>query len=349
MAKNKSSFHMGDEFNGSGKKTYLKATQHNTYVPLSQDNIKLTPDFRKYIPKAIGAMPITSGSAMENLGLAIRAVGSFPVIERIIVKKDTETNQYQTSFHIRKKNLTTGSYLYSKKGSHFQNEKTLEQITVKPQKMEFKGKSFLVAVEKEIPYIYSTLEYDPNAENNYPEWTGDFNSQMDLTFGIGHSIKTQEEFDYFKQKVDKFRDNEKTMTFLVNYTFNNDIKGFVDSVNDFCFPTTDSQQENIEDQYIYLTQNQFDAIVILLYNCGFNLKGSKLGNELESQKGKKNPEFNEENIKEGFRYTVYNESRSEGLTTRRNNELNLFFNNDYNYYDSKELVIQQGIGYIDYP
>lgn len=42
MAKN-SSFHMGDEFNGSGKTTYIRATQHNKYKPLSQENVRLTP------------------------------------------------------------------------------------------------------------------------------------------------------------------------------------------------------------------------------------------------------------------------------------------------------------------
>ena len=74
-----------------------------------------------------------------------------------------------------------------------------------------------------------------------------------------------------------------------------------------------------------------------------------LGNELDSKRGEKNPVFNEDNIKYGFTYTKIDDSRNAGLVTRRNNELNLFFNNDYNYYDSEELVIQQGIKYIDYP
>ena len=44
--------------------------------------------------------------------------------------------------------------------------------------------------------------------------------------------------------------------------------------------------------------------------------------------------------------------RMDGLVTRRNNELNelnLFLNADYTYYDSKEKVISQGINEIDYP
>lgn len=58
MTKNKSSFHMGDEFNGNGKKTYLRVTQHNTYTPLPQHNVRLMLDFSKFALAAIGAMPV---------------------------------------------------------------------------------------------------------------------------------------------------------------------------------------------------------------------------------------------------------------------------------------------------
>lgn len=46
MGSKKSSFHMGDEFNGKGEKVYLRATTCKTYEPLSQENVRLTPDFK---------------------------------------------------------------------------------------------------------------------------------------------------------------------------------------------------------------------------------------------------------------------------------------------------------------
>ena len=57
----------------------------------------------------------------------------------------------------------------------------------------------------------------------------------------------------------------------------------------------------------------------------------------------------QENIVNGFTYTMQGGKRMDGLVTRRNNELNLFLSADYTYYDSKEKVIFQGINEIDYP
>lgn len=100
---------------------------------------------------------------------------------------------------------------------------------------------------------------------------------------------------------------------------------------------------------IFLEQCQFDALVMLQFNCNFKLENSSLGKELDEHRGEMNPKFNEENIVEGFTYTKFQGERINGLVTRRNNELNLFFNDDYNYYDSKEKVINQNINYIPYP
>ena len=57
MGSKKSSFHMGDEFNGKGEKVYLRATTCKTYEPLSQENVRLTPDFKAFVTKALGAVP----------------------------------------------------------------------------------------------------------------------------------------------------------------------------------------------------------------------------------------------------------------------------------------------------
>ena len=123
----------------------------------------------------------------------------------------------------------------------------------------------------------------------------------------------------------------------IDALFKEDIERSIDRVNNFCDPD------------IYLTQNQFDAVVILQYNCEFSMQGSDLGNELERHRGERNPVFDENNIIIGFTYTLYKGKRSKGLVTRRNNELNLFFNADYTYYDSKEKVQEKNIVYISYP
>lgn len=112
MGRKNSSFHMGDEFNGSGKKTYLKATKHKAYAPLSQNDVKLTPDFGQCVPKALGAVPLLVNPSSEDSNVARKALGSMPGMSQVILAKDAETGKYQMSFAVRKIQLTTGSYLH---------------------------------------------------------------------------------------------------------------------------------------------------------------------------------------------------------------------------------------------
>lgn len=114
MANNKSSFHMGDEFNGSGKKTYLRATQHNRYTPLSQENVRLTPDYKQCIPKAVGALPLVMNPEQKGVSTLMKALGSLPCMTQVIVSKDKHTGKYQASFVVRKIQLTTGAYLHKR-------------------------------------------------------------------------------------------------------------------------------------------------------------------------------------------------------------------------------------------
>ena len=104
---------MGDEFNGSGKKTYLKATQHNKYKPLAQENVRLTPNYKQCISKAIGALPLAMAPTKISIGLMSKAFGAIPSVSQVIVTRDKRTTKYQTSFAVRKMQLTTGAYLHS--------------------------------------------------------------------------------------------------------------------------------------------------------------------------------------------------------------------------------------------
>ncbi len=124
MGEKKSSFHMGNEFNGKGKKVCLRATQHNTYLPFSQENVRVTPDFGQYAQQAIGAMPVMN-SGDKSAGIALKALGGIPSVGQVIVKKDGKTGKYKTELVVRKAHLTSGSYLYSNKKK---NEKKEEKI-----------------------------------------------------------------------------------------------------------------------------------------------------------------------------------------------------------------------------
>ena len=113
MGKQKSSFHMGDEFNGSGKKTYLRATQHNTYTPLPQHHVRVTPDFKQNLPKALGAMPLIMNPTSKGASSALKALGSMPGVEQVIITKNKKSGKYEVEFKVKKLQMTTGSYLHS--------------------------------------------------------------------------------------------------------------------------------------------------------------------------------------------------------------------------------------------
>jgi len=105
---------MGDEFNGRGKKTYLRATQHNTYAPLPQHNVRLTPNFNKFVPVAIGALPIATEEGTTQEDGVGKAAGSVAAVGKVAVKKKTKSKGYNVKFEVGKIQLTDGSYLRSK-------------------------------------------------------------------------------------------------------------------------------------------------------------------------------------------------------------------------------------------
>lgn len=128
MAKKKSSFHMGDEFNGSGKKTYLRATQHNTYAPLPQHNVRLTPDFSKYAPVAIGGIPISTEEGTTQEDGVGEATGSVANVSKAMVRKRKNGKGYRVKFEIGKIQLTDGAYLHSKATPEPKTDELLEDV-----------------------------------------------------------------------------------------------------------------------------------------------------------------------------------------------------------------------------
>ncbi|EXG87037.1 phage-related lysozyme (muraminidase) [Clostridium sp. ASBs410] len=194
-----------------------------------------------------------------------------------------------------------------------------------PGNYVFQGDEWLALAEGNLPFIYSTKDI------SHKPWTGAFDPSADLTFGIGHSIKTADEFNSIKKFIETHTDSE--ITDEVQKYLQKDMASAVERVNNF------SKNNNV-----VLKQNQFDAIVSLVFNYPTSLaNGSTLYDALI--KG----DYSKETIIEGFTYTKFQNKRIDGLVTRRNNELNLFFKADYDhYYDTKQKVIDARINHIKY-
>lgn len=107
----KSSFHIGDEFNGKGEKVCLRASKRNVVEPPKKQKVRLTPQFTSVVQKAAGAMP-SMNVPSENNSLLAKATGSVASVGRVAVTKDEKTEEYVVSFKVSKEQLTTGSYLH---------------------------------------------------------------------------------------------------------------------------------------------------------------------------------------------------------------------------------------------
>lgn len=106
MSGKKSSFHMSNEFNGKGEKTYLTATEYNSYEPLSQENVRLTPDFSQAIPKALGGMSVVINPNAANQ-LLLKALGGIAVANQVIIGKDVKTGEYTFRYQVSSLNEFT--------------------------------------------------------------------------------------------------------------------------------------------------------------------------------------------------------------------------------------------------
>lgn len=110
MYNKKSSFHMGNEFNGYGKVTYVKGNQCNSYPPLSQENVRPTTDFKNCIPMLIGSIPLVIGILPTNPTLSA-VLGSMAILNRIIVTRDKATGNQIYDFKVAKMGFTDGASL----------------------------------------------------------------------------------------------------------------------------------------------------------------------------------------------------------------------------------------------
>lgn len=110
MGNNQSSFHLGNEFNGYGKKTYLKASQYGINPPLPQENVQLSQDYSKYLIMMLGSIPIVLDPTSMNPVLN-SIIGSMASVNQAIMTKDAAGN-YVVQFNVVSKNFTDGAYPY---------------------------------------------------------------------------------------------------------------------------------------------------------------------------------------------------------------------------------------------
>lgn len=114
MGKKKSSFHMGNQFNGYGDTVYLKAEPVKA-APVSQEDVKLTPDYSKEALAAAGANPavLNPGNMDEATQTMLGAQTSLNYVE---VTKSGE-GSCQAGFKIAAGGFADASYATYKPNS----------------------------------------------------------------------------------------------------------------------------------------------------------------------------------------------------------------------------------------
>lgn len=108
MGKKKSSFQMGNQFNGYGDTVYIKADPV-TVPPVSQDNVTLTPDYSQYALYAAGGNPTALGAESTNETTRMM-VGAISSLNQVTVTKSSSNSGYSASFSVSSDGFITNSY-----------------------------------------------------------------------------------------------------------------------------------------------------------------------------------------------------------------------------------------------
>lgn len=160
---------MGDEFNGNGKKTYLRATQHNTYAPLPQHNVRLTPNFNKFVLVAIGALPISTEEGTTQEEGVGEATGSVANVSKVAVKRKKDKDRsHDVEFGVGKIQLTDGSYLHSKETPEPKTEKDiLEDILPEEDDIPYAEELTVEQVERLLRHFFDKIEWSTAEDTEY--------------------------------------------------------------------------------------------------------------------------------------------------------------------------------------
>jgi GH24 family phage-related lysozyme (muramidase) len=312
--------------------SYEKLNNDSNWITLSQGNEKNDPNKVGELQSKLITLDFLK---LKDAKPSVYDKHTYEAVKSFQTKYKNKYNLNCTG-NVDKKTMDAINIEYQKKLDKIKNDKGTGKAQLK--EWTFNGKAFMIGAEGNYDYIYSTQD------NSTPrtKWTGKFNSNKDLTFGIGHKVEDAAEYNKILNEIKGKSHNE--IQNIVNTYYEKEIKKFVDATNNF-----------VKKNKIYLTQNQFDAVVMLIYNNGEALldKNSTkyydkdLCSELLKYSGNPNPTYAESAIIKGFTYTKVNGVRKPGLVKRSNNEINLFLNNGYNYYEEPELI-SNGLDYIKF-
>ena len=109
----RSSFSMSNRFNGYGDKTYIKAIETKTYMPLSQKDVRRTPDFSGLVPKMLGIKSVVIDPRNMN-DIVMTSLGGEAIANKVIIEKNRLSEGYSTNVQIAGFGMSTGSYLENK-------------------------------------------------------------------------------------------------------------------------------------------------------------------------------------------------------------------------------------------
>ncbi|ANU48243.1 hypothetical protein ADH76_11605 [Enterocloster clostridioformis] len=109
----RSSFSMSNRFNGYGDKTYIKAIETKTYMPLSQKDVRRTPDFSGLVPKMLGIKSVVIDPRNMN-DIVMTSLGGEAIANKVIIEKNKLSEGYSTNVQIAGLGMSTGSYLENK-------------------------------------------------------------------------------------------------------------------------------------------------------------------------------------------------------------------------------------------
>lgn len=95
MEKNKSSINMGDKINSYGQQTYLTADQI-TPLPVSQENVQLTPNYTQHLQKLIYSVPVVNNSNNMDSDMS-KMLGSLTSVNQVNFSDTSADTTNQTS------------------------------------------------------------------------------------------------------------------------------------------------------------------------------------------------------------------------------------------------------------
>lgn len=273
-----------------------------------------------------------------------KALGGIPEIGQVIIEKETKTGSYRMRARVRRKQLTTGSHLHRIDRKTYVMEEIMKEQSVRTIDRLCKWLENIEAPYKRGDYILEgenkRIAIKPhNASDGY------------VTVGFGHAIQSEEDaerygFTTWEKETDITKVDESIQQQLDKYgegLSNPAVLTFAEArrlLHMDVQKKRDVAIEMIENRGLDFSENQIDGLTSNIYN------GTSVNNE------------------ESFSYYLLRDDAEgamailhkavennwygglEGTLRRRLMEYNIFFNNDYTFYDSDELeLLKEVVGW----